>query len=308
MTFPQMLASAEAAHPLVLDGGLGTALETRGVDLSHELWSADLIRRDPDTLFAVHSAFAAAGARILTTASYQATPAGFDEAGIGRAEGNRIIADSVDIANRAARAQTIRPLLAGSVGPYGAALGDGAEYTGDYRLSTDEYTAFHHTRMRILAESGADLLAIEAQPRLDEIRALIDLATAIGLPAWVSVTLCDADDGPPTLPDGSSLADFAEAAAASAEVQAIGVNCVRPSLVTPALEELSRHTDLPLIAYPNSGETYDADSMEWRDTGAEAGIGSWPVETWTRLGARIIGGCCRVRPDDIALLSERTRR
>lgn len=309
MTFTQMLTDAEAAGPFVIDGGLGTAAEDRGIDLDHDLWSAELIRRDPDTLRAVHTAFATAGARILTTASYQATPMGFDEAGITRTEGKRIIADSVDIANRVARTQTIRPLIAGSVGPYGAALGDGAEYTGDYRLSAEEYTAFHHTRMRILAESGADLLAIETQPRLDEIRALIDLATVIGLPAWVTVTLRDgADLGPPTLPDGSSLADFAEAAVASASVNAIGVNCVRPSLVTPALRELSEHTDLPLIAYPNSGETYDAEAMEWRSGDADAGVGSWPVETWTRLGARIIGGCCRVRPDDIAVLSERTRR
>ena len=114
------------------------------------------------------------------------------------------------------------------------------------------------------------------------------------------------DTTSPTLPDGSTLAEFAEAAAASASVQAIGVNCVRPSLVTPALVELSGHTDLPLIAYPNSGEIYDATTLTWHD-GAEAGVGSWPVAEWGRLGARIIGGCCRVRPEDIAALTERTR-
>jgi homocysteine S-methyltransferase len=313
MTFPQMLTLAEAAHPIVIDGGLGTAAEDRGIDLGHDLWSADLIRRDPDTLLAIHSAFADAGARVLTTASYQATPKGFAEAGISRSVGNRIIADSVAIANRAAHdaaeAAGPPPLIAGSVGPYGAALGDGAEYTGDYRLNVEEYTAFHQPQMRLLAESGADLIAIETQPRCDEIRALVDLAEAIGLPAWLTVTLRDGPDmtgqHPPTLPDGSTLAELAEVAATSASVNAIGVNCVRPSLVTPALEELARHTDLPLIAYPNSGETYDADAMEWRNDGAEAGVGSWPVATWTRLGARIIGGCCRVRPDDIAELNAR---
>ncbi|KAB1948317.1 homocysteine S-methyltransferase [Brevibacterium linens] len=304
MTFTQMLTLSEAA-PIVIDGGLGSAAEDRGIDLGHALWSAELIRRDPDTLLAVHSAFADAGARILTTASYQATPTGFVEAGISVAEGNRIITDSVRVARSAAERRDV--LTAGSVGPYGAALGHGAEYTGDYRLSSSEYTAFHRPRIAALAEAGADLLAIETQPRLDEIAAIIGLTDETGLPSWVTVTLqTGTDTNVPTLPDGSTLAELAEAAAASASVQAIGVNCVRPSLVTPALRELSRHTDLPLIAYPNSGEIYDANTLTWRD-GAEAGVGSWPVAEWTRLGARIIGGCCRVRPEDIAVLTERTR-
>ncbi|UVI36942.1 homocysteine S-methyltransferase [Brevibacterium spongiae] len=320
MTFPQMLA--EAAAPIIIDGGLGTAAEDRDIDLDHHLWSAELIRTDPDTLLAVHADFARAGARILTTASYQATPAGFAEAGISAAEGSRIVADSVRIAREAADrsagasdepARGTEILIAGSVGPYGAALGDGAEYSGDYRLTPEEYTAFHRPRIAALAASGAELLAIETQPRLDETRVLIDLAEETGLPAWVTVTLREGTDTAgsdplgPTLPDGSSLADLAEVAAASAEIQAIGVNCVRPSVVTPALRELSRHTDLPLIAYPNSGETYDAEAMEWRDDGTEAGVGSWPVAEWSRLGARIIGGCCRVRPDDIATLNDFVR-
>ncbi len=309
MTFPQMLASAEASHPIVLDGGVGTAAEDRGIDLDHHLWSAELIRTGPDTLAEVHAAFASAGARILTTASYQATPLGFARAGISAEEGHRIIGESVRIARRAAD-RTAAPgrgtLVAGSVGPYGAALGDGAEYTGDYRLTPEEFTAFHRPRIAALAEAGADLLAVETQPRLDEIRAIVGLAEETGLPVWVSVTLQDGTDTvAPALPDGGSLADVAKAAAASASVLAIGVNCVRPSLVAPALEELSAHTAMPLIAYPNSGEIYDAGAMEWRDDRAEAGIGSWPVAEWTRLGARIVGGCCRVRPDDIAVLSHR---
>lgn len=318
MTFTQMLTLVEAAAPIVIDGGLGSAAEDRGIDLDHALWSAELIRRDPDTLMAVHTAFVAAGAQVLTTASYQASPLGFAEAGISAEEGRRIIGDSVRLARRASElsaevtgsACTTRGgdiVIAGSVGPYGAALGDGAEYTGSYHRSPEEYTAFHRPRIDTLAEAGADLFAIETQPRLDEIAAIIDLADETGLPSWVTVTLqTGTDTSSPTLPDGSTLAEFAEAAAASARVQAIGVNCVRPSLVTPALKELSRHTDLPLIAYPNSGEIYDAATLTWRD-GAEAGVGSWPVAEWGRLGARIIGGCCRVRPEDIAALTERTR-
>ncbi|HHX47265.1 MAG TPA: homocysteine S-methyltransferase, partial [Brevibacterium sp.] len=90
MTFTQMLTLAEAAAPIVIDGGLGSAAEDRGIDLDHALWSAELIRRDPDTLLEVHTAFVAAGARILTTASYQATPRGFADVGISHDEGHKI--------------------------------------------------------------------------------------------------------------------------------------------------------------------------------------------------------------------------
>lgn len=333
MTFTQMLASAEADVPIILDGGLGTALESRGIDLSHELWSAELIRHDAQTLTDVHAEFIAAGARVVTTASYQATPLGFAAAGISAEEGRAIISRSVEIARSAAEAAATSSgtgpdlvagpdlagngpvLVAGSIGPYGAALGNGTEYTGTYRLTSEEYTAFHRPRITALAEAGADLLAIETQPRLDEIHAAVALADEFGLPAWVSATLQEGTDtaaltsadpaSAVTLPDGSSLAELAEVAGASAAVQAVGVNCVPPSLVTPALTELAANTDLPLVAYPNSGETYDATVMEWRDDGMESGVGSWPVAEWIRLGARIIGGCCRVRPDDIAVLSSR---
>lgn len=317
MTFTQMLASAEADVPIILDGGLGTALESRGIDLSHELWSAELIRHDPDALTEVHAEFVAAGARIVTTASYQATRLGFAAAGISAEEGRALIIRSAEIARSAAEAAagTGRILVTGSVGPYGAALGGGEEYSGNYHLSPEEYTAFHRPRIETLAEAGADLLAVETQPRLDEIRAIMNLAEEVGLPAWVSVTLqAGTDTTPqncPTLPDGSSLAELAEAASASAAVKAIGVNCVRPSIIAPALAELARHTQLPLVAYPNSGETYDAAALAWAGDGTEAGTNSstvagvetWPVAEWARLGAQIIGGCCRVRPADIAVLS-----
>src|SRR5699024_4910725 len=190
MTFTQMLTAAEATGPIIIDGGLGTAAEDRGIDLDHDLWSAELIRRSPEALAEVHADFAAAGARILTTASYQASPLGFAGAAISLEDGRRLIADSVNIARSAAEATGgPRALIAGSVGPYGAGLGDGAEYTGDYRLTAGEYAEFHRLRIDALAEAGADLLAIETQPRLDEIRTVIGLAEEIRLPAWLSVSL-----------------------------------------------------------------------------------------------------------------------
>ncbi|MDN6134092.1 MAG: homocysteine S-methyltransferase [Brevibacterium sp.] len=315
-TFIQMLRAAETTGaPIVIDGGLGTALESRGIDLSHDLWSAALLRQAPDTLAEVHAEFIRAGARIVTTASYQATPLGFERASIPAEEGRRLIEHSVEIAARtaaavaagavAAGAETAAAdsvncaLVAGSVGPYGAALGDGAEYTGDYHLSDRDFADFHRPRIEALVSAGADLLAIETQPSLPEIRVLADLAEEFAIPAWLSVTVSDGRH----LSDGSLLVELAEALAGSPMIAAIGVNCVRPSLIEEALATLAQHSDLPLIAYPNSGERYDATAMEWQD-GPHFDASPQTIAAWADAGARILGGCCRTTPDDIARLAE----
>ncbi|GAA0036241.1 homocysteine S-methyltransferase [Brevibacterium metallidurans] len=294
--------SLNSRVPLVLDGGLGTALETRGVGLDHDLWSAGLLRDDPQTLAEVHAAFAAAGADIVTTASYQLST----RAGLSGAEVRRLAAVSVDIARRAVAGAS---LVAGSVGPFGAALGDGSEYTGDYRLTDAEFAAFHRPRIAALAEAGADVIALETQPNLAEIRVLADLAEEVGVPAWLSVTLADGCAAAPHLPDGTPLTAIAEVACAHPIIRALGINCVRPAQVSPALETLATGTDLPLLAYPNSGETYEAETMEWRPAAPSAAepddrLGAWPVDHWIDQGARILGGCCRTTPEDIAALRQ----
>lgn len=256
--------------------------------------------RSPDKFNWVdgHAAFAAAGADIVTTASYQLST----RAGLSGAEVRRLAAVSVDIARRAVAGAS---LVAGSVGPFGAALGDGSEYTGDYRLTTDEFAAFHRPRIEALADSGADVIALETQPNLAEIRVLADLAAEVCVPAWLSVTLADGHETAPRLPDGAALTAIAEVACAHPIIRALGVNCVRPAQVSSVLEALATGTDLPLLAYPNSGETYDAETMEWRPAAEpDDRLGAWPVDHWIDQGARILGGCCRTTPDDIAALRQ----
>ncbi len=330
-TLTQMLARAgDTGAPIVIDGALGTALEARGVDLSHELWSAGLLRDDPGTIAEVHRDYIRAGARIVTTASYQATPLGFAALGLGPAEARALIARSVELAAEARRGDsTDTVLIAGSVGPYGAALGDGAEYTGDYSLAPAEFTDFHRPRIEALVEAGADLLAIETQPSLPEIAVLCRLADEHDIPAWISVTLSDGLH----LADGTPLTTLAEVVSGHDSIRAVGVNCVSPSLVTPALRALAGATDLPLIAYPNSGEVYDAETMQWHSPTAEnlgegtanlgegtgdlgegtadrlsEGTATFPLEEWARAGARLIGGCCRTTPGDIAGIAAEVRR
>lgn len=277
---------------LINDGGLATELEARGHDLSDPLWSARLLADDPHEIVAVHAAYFRAGATIATTASYQASFDGFASRGIGRDGAAALLRRSVELA-RAARDEAGGSglLIAASVGPYGAALADGSEYRGRYGLSVAALRRWHRPRLEILAGAGADVLACETVPDVDEAEALVDLVGSVGMPAWLSYTV----DGTSTRA-GQPLADAFAVAAGAPEIVAIGVNCCAPEDVLPAIEIAAR-TGKPVIAYPNSGERWDG-----RGWAGPRTFSAPLAARWVAAGARIVGGCCRVGPADIAEL------
>jgi homocysteine S-methyltransferase len=277
---------------LISDGGLATELEARGHDLSGPLWSAKLLSDAPQQIVAVHAGYFRAGAMIATTASYQASFEGFATHGIGRDGAKGAIAllrRSVELA-KAARDEigSAELLVAASIGPYGAALADGSEYRGRYGLSVKALTQWHRPRLEVLAAAGADVLALETVPDIDEGEALVNLVCSVGVPAWLSYTI----DGNRTRA-GQPLADAFAVAAGVPEIVAVGVNCCSPDDVLPAI----RVADIgkPVIVYPNSGERWE--ERAW--TGPRT-FSAQLARQWIAAGARIVGGCCRVGPADIA--------
>ena len=295
------LGAALAAGVVVLDGGLSTELESRGHDVTSALWSARLLRDDPQAVVDAHTAFAVAGAQVATTASYQATLPGFAAAGIGPDEAATLIARSVRLARDGMAAAGRDGWVAGSVGPYGAYLADGSEYRGDYvdAMSVSALREFHRPRLALLAEAGADVLACETLPAAAEVEALLAEVEALGVPAWLSLTAVTGDDGVPRTRRGEPLADVLAMTADVAAVVAVGVNCTDPAGVVPAVEAAAAATGKPVAAYPNSGEMWDAVGRRW--TGS-AGVGD--VTGWLTAGARLVGGCCRVRPADVRAIAE----
>jgi homocysteine S-methyltransferase len=302
-----------AVEFLVADGALATELEARGCDLADPLWSAKALIEAPHLIREVHLDYFRAGASIATTASYQATPQGFGQRGIGEAEALELVALSVRLADEARREyQAENPaagplLIAGSVGPYGAFLADGSEYRGDYELEKSEFLDFHRPRIAALVRAGVDLLACETLPSLPEAEALLELLDEFDVEAWFSFTLRDGG----SISDGTPLGRAARLAAEHPRVAAVGVNCVPLGLVTPALGSLRTATRTPLIAYPNSGEAYDPVTKTWGPAkdGASGAAASLAGEAgaWRHLGARIVGGCCRTTPGDIAAIARRYR-
>ncbi|MBN6057050.1 homocysteine S-methyltransferase [Nonomuraea sp. RK-328] len=277
---------------LVLDGGLATHLETLGADLSDELWSARLLMEDPDLIRRVHADYFAAGASVATTASYQASIPGFLRRGASVAQAERLIRLSVELAAQA-RDEAGGGLVAASVGPYGACLANGAEYTGDYDLGEEGLLAWHRPRWEILASAGADLLACETIPSYAEARALARLLKETpGLKAWVSFSCRDGEH----ISDGTPIREAAALFTGDPQVVAVGANCTAPRHVPGVIAALAG--GLPVVVYPNSGETWDAANRRWLGLTDPVEYGQAAKE-WERAGASLIGGCCRTTPDHI---------
>ncbi|MEV7453502.1 homocysteine S-methyltransferase [Streptomyces nigra] len=294
------LAEALATGTVVLDGGLSNQLEAQGHDLSDELWSARLLAEEPEAIVEAHLAYFEAGADVAITAGYQATFEGFARRGVDRERAAGLIASSVELAREAARrarARGIRrPLwVAASAGPYGAMLADGSEYRGRYGLSVAELERFHRPRLEVLAGARPDVLALETVPDTDEAEALLRAVRGLGVPAWLSYTISgDRTRAGQPLEEAFGLAAFAD------EVIAVGVNCCAPEDVEGAVAMAARVTGLPVAAYPNSGESWNATTRAWdgRATLSPALAGQWRAS-----GAHLIGGCCRVGPPTITALS-----
>jgi homocysteine S-methyltransferase len=288
---------------VVLDGGFATELERRGHDLSDDLWSARLLRDDPDEVVATHLAFYRAGAQVATTASYQASFEGFAAHGLSRLEAATLMRSSVALAREAAAvaepADGVRRLVAASVGPYGAVRADGSEYSGDYGVTDAGLRAFHEPRLEVLASAGADLLAVETIPSEQEAAVLLQLLTELdGPPAWLSLTCAD---GKRTR-RGEDVRRVCSLARGVDQVAAVGVNCTAPEHVTELVASAVAASGKPAVAYPNSGETWDAAAHSWG--GAGTGLDLDAARAWVRAGARYVGGCCRVSSDDIARLAD----
>ncbi len=294
---PDGLRRMIASRPVVLDGGLATLLEQHGHDLSSDLWSARLLRDDPDAIEAAHREFFTAGAEVATTASYQVSFEGFGAAGADRDEVERLLRRSVALAAAARDAVAPTGWVAASVGPYGAVLADGSEYRGDYDLDVAGLRAFHRPRLDVLASTvgeEADLLAIETVPCLAEVEAVLAELDGTGVPAWLSLSAADGRTRA-----GEPLEEAFAMAADVAEILAVGVNCTTPVDAGHAVGLAGSHG--PAVVYPNSGQSWDAEARAW--TGRSA-FEPADVSAWVASGARLVGGCCRVGPADISALRD----
>lgn len=291
--------------PLFLDGGLATELEAAGHDLRHALWSAHLLESQPAAIRAVHAAYLDAGVDVLTTAGYQSTVAGWQALGRAHAEAQACVRLPVNLAVQAladyrVRTGDQRPVrIAASMGPYGAFLADGSEFTGDYGVGADVLYAHHRAQWEVLADSAADWLVFETVPSRMEAEVLAQLfCETPGRTGWISFSC---RDGGHTCA-GDTIGAVVRLVEDTPGLIGLGINCTAPAHISPLLRA-ARAAGLqkPAIVYPNSGETFDPFTRGWIGQ-AELATFVARAKEWHTLGARIIGGCCRTGPGHVQAL------
>jgi len=304
---PQSRSILDGMH--VLDGGLATELAYQGARIDGPLWSAHVLEDEPEILLRVHRAYIAAGADCIATCSYQVSRMGYAEVGLPPEGADAALLRSVELARRAAAEFPDRKVLvAGSLGPYGAALHNGGEYHGNYDCSHADLVRFHRERIEVFANAGKeqapDLLAFETFPSLDEVRAVGEaLEPWPSLQAWFSFSCRDELH----VSHGERVADSAAVVARFPQTVAVGVNCVPPKWIPSLINELRKGSDKPVMVYPNSGEGWDAERRCWTGVTDPGDFGEKAAE-WFRAGAQMVGGCCRTRPEHIRKVAEATGR
>ncbi|MFM8267972.1 MAG: homocysteine S-methyltransferase [Ilumatobacteraceae bacterium] len=289
-TWDELVGRHEGSF-VVVDGGLSTALEELGERPGGALWTAAALVERPHIVTAAHRRAVEAGADVVISASYQASIDGFVSAGLDRRSARQVLASTTRVARESGA-----PVVAASVGPFGAVLADGSEYHGRYGVEWSTIRRFHRERLTVLVDTGPDLFAIETIPSAIEAEIIVDelrrLSTA---PAWVSFSCRDS-----ALTCRGDEFTLAVGAVADA-VDMVGVNCTAPANITPLLVSAAS-VAVPFVVYPNHGAVWDAVTETWSGSDDARAVTRLAGE-WYAAGARAIGGCCGIGAASIASLA-----
>lgn len=267
----------------LLDGGFATHLEDGlGQDISSSsLWSASLLdsREGSKAVIQTHVDFLRAGANVVSTSSYQASTLAFHLAGQSADKAKELLIKSVQLAQQAredfcsqsTNSNLEKPLLLLSLGPFGAALSNGAEYTGNYfipdsnldnkagkAVTLQDLEDFHFTRLETLATSSEwtniDLIAFETIPRLDEaiaIRKALDriFATFPRKLSYASFVFPQGSHLPWPIPRDAAYIENMDTlvqqvvgvdeAGQVSPLMGIGINCTKPKFLSNLVKRLT---------------------------------------------------------------------
>lgn len=216
-------------------------------------------------------------------------------------------------------------ILAVSVGPYGAYLADGSEYTGSYSLPNDELAGFHLATLRAHLGSGAGVqipgcvFAFETVPLRREavVIAMLMRDYYPRVPFWISFQAAPGGKtaaGEPLDEVASDLARICyssktDVGSPAAALVGIGVNCCSPSTAVDGVRALVSAVPpwCEVLCYPNSGEVWDGAGKQWlpctgmsADENISVSTALHAAVASVAAGATIVGGCCRVGPNQIA--------
>jgi S-methylmethionine-dependent homocysteine/selenocysteine methylase len=304
-----LLGRLAAGEVVIIDGGMGTQLQAEGVPMDKVAWSARANLEQPKVVQRVHEAYIRAGAQVIIANTFAASRAGLEPAGLGGrvAEAN---VSGVSAALKAREAAADGPVMvAGSMSsfcPAAMEAGEGGSPPAG-RASDDPRfpgLADFREQAQLLAEAGADLIALEMIGAKGYGRAALQAAAETGLPLWLGITPARRADGslgtPAELGDGESFEDLL-AALASPALAAVTVMHSDPGVIPSAIEITRRYFAGPIGAYAETGSWTPPN---WVFDGLTPDQYLQQAITWAERGAQLIGGCCGTGPVHIQALTE----
>lgn len=283
---------------IILDGATGTELERRGVPMHGNVWCAAATFTHPDVLRAVHEDYIRAGAQVVIANTFASARHALEPAGMGDAVAvaNR---NAIEIA-RAARdeAADAEVCIAGSISDFTA-----KDLESSW-LEPDRLRQTFTEQAELLAEAGAELLALEMMQAPEIALPAAEAALATGLPVWIGVSCrLHRDHGRLSFYDYPDR-DLRDLLRAVSKLGA-GAFTVMHSKVddtAAGLKAVREYWTGPLGAYPNSGH-FIMPNWQFVDI-TPPGILLQRAREWIDLGAQLIGGCCGLGPEHIAALRE----
>ena len=298
---------------VIIDGGTGSQLQAEGVPMDEVVWRARANLERPEVVQRVHEAYITAGAQVIIANTFAASRAALSPAGLGSqvAEANR---GAVRAALRARQAAATGPVaVAGSMSSFCPIAMEpaapGVPLPGP-AFADPRFPGLADFREQavLLAEAGAEMIALEMIDAVGYGRAALQAAAETGLPVWLGVSPARLADGTvgtlPELGDGDSLEDLL-AALADPALAAVTVMHADPGVTLDAIEIIRRHFAGPIGAYAETG-TWQPPN--WVFDGLTPGRYLQHAITWADAGAQLIGGCCGTGPGHIQALADGLRR
>ena len=281
---------------VLMDGGTGTELEKRGVPMDDAAWCATALATHPEVVREVHEDYIRAGAEVIITNTFPAAKHVLQEAGVGK-RFRELNARAAELAQEARENSAEGPVyVAGSISTFPAKLDHG--YDPDEREARANYTE----QAEVLAEAGVDLIVLEMMRDLEGAKYAIEAAITTGLPVWLGFSCQRAEDGTLMLWSGRNTLAEALEELPMQEVSLVSIMHTQIEDTVPALQEIKKHWDGPLGAYPHRGE-FIMPNWQFIDMISPEDFAS-EARQWLEAGSQVIGGCCGIGPEHIRLLKE----
>ena len=311
--YPKLKSRIDDREIIILDGAIGTQLQSMGVPMNQTAWASAALETHPFTVRRMHENYIAAGVDVITTNTYPSARHNLEPLGLGdkvKELNLRGVMLAQDARDRCAKERPV--YIAGSVSNYGMMAGaepgwrDYAYFAGRSVTSNEQAMDNLREQAEILVEAGVDFLIAESTGSTTQRRWVFEACRATGLPVW-SGFKCRLDEDQLKVGYRSDEAfdeNIDDVLGVAGDVVSVFHSSVAST--EAAIPIIQQHWDGPLAVYPEADRhdyvhTYRDNSTETSITPEEFVA---KAKTWVANGVQIVGGCCGVENDYIRPLRD----